>query len=198
MNNCKRCDAPLNLESNNLKFCEKCRKEKRAEYYKNWYNKNGRKRTNTYSHRVLEWKLNNPEKVEAHKLYEFGRRVGIAFQLQDDILDVYGDPDKFGKQVGGDIVSNKKTYLLLTALKRANGYHKENLLNWLQSDSKDSEAKVTAVKEIYNAFEVRKAAEAEMHEQFSLGIQSLESIKADQSKIAAIKAVAESLMVRQH
>lgn len=67
MNNCKRCDAPLNSESNNLKFCEKCRKEKRAEYYKNWYNKNGRKRTNTYSHRVLEWKLNNPEKVEAHK-----------------------------------------------------------------------------------------------------------------------------------
>lgn len=138
------------------------------------------------------------DKAEAHKLYEFGRRVGIAFQLQDDILDVYGDPDKFGKQVGGDIVSNKKTYLLLTALSRANGYHKENLRNWLQSDVKDAEAKVNAVKEIYDAFEVRSAAEAEMHNQFSLGIQALESIKADASKIAVIKAVAESLMVRQH
>lgn len=138
------------------------------------------------------------EKTEAHKLYEFGRRVGIAFQLQDDILDVYGDPDKFGKQVGGDIVSNKKTYLLLTAIKRASGYHKENLLNWLQSEVNDAEAKVNAVKEIYDAFEVRKAAEAEMYNQFSLGIQALESINADQKKIAAIKAIAESLMVRQH
>jgi len=137
-------------------------------------------------------------KTEAHKLYEFGRRVGIAFQLQDDILDVYGDPDKFGKQVGGDIVSNKKTYLLLTAMKRANGYHKENLLNWLQSEVNDAEAKVNSVKEIYDAFEVRKAAEAEMYNQFSLGIQALESINADRKKIAAIKAIAESLMVRQH
>jgi geranylgeranyl diphosphate synthase type II len=136
--------------------------------------------------------------AEAHKLYEFGRRIGIAFQLQDDILDVYGDPDKFGKQVGGDIVSNKKTYLLLTALQRANGYHKESLLNWLQSNSDDAAEKVRAVKEIYDTFGVRAAAEEEMQKEFAEGIHALESISADKTKIAAIRSIAESLMVRQH
>lgn len=135
--------------------------------------------------------------TEAHKLYEFGKHIGIAFQLQDDILDVYGDPEKFGKQVGGDIVSNKKTFLLISALEKADAYSKEALLNWLQANGNAGEEKVKAVTAIYDQIGIRALAEKEMHSHYETGIAALESMQVDVKKKELLKGFADQLMVRE-
>jgi len=89
-----------------------------------------------------------PQK-DADAIYEFGRNLGIAFQLQDDYLDAFGDPESFGKQVGGDIRENKKTFLYLKALEKANKQDKESLLHLYSIKPEDSTAKVEAVKSIF-------------------------------------------------
>lgn len=135
--------------------------------------------------------------AEAHKLYEFGLHTGIAFQLQDDILDVYGDAEKFGKTVGGDIVANKKTFLLLKALEQSNRYQKEELQNWLFVPASESKAKVDGVKALYDTLEIRKAAEAEMQRHYQTAIASLESVKADKEKISVLLGFTDTLMKRE-
>lgn len=137
-------------------------------------------------------------KEEAEKLYAFGKHVGIAFQLQDDILDVFGEAGKFGKTVGGDIVANKKTFLLLKAFELANRYQKEELQNWLQADASDAKAKVEAVKSIYDQLGVRKAAEEEMTKQYEKGIAALQNVNADETKKKVLKDFADGLMVREY
>lgn len=138
------------------------------------------------------------DQTEGKKLYEFGRHIGIAFQLQDDILDVYGDSEKFGKQVGGDIVSNKKTYLLLKALENANPYQKEELQNWMLVREKDAAEKVSGVKALYDALDVRKQAEAEMDRHYKEGVRALESVQGDESGKRMIREFVDALMVREH
>lgn len=135
--------------------------------------------------------------TEAHKLYEFGKHVGIAFQLQDDILDVYGDPDKFGKQVGGDIVSNKKTFLLISALDKADAYSKEALQNWMQAGNGDSSAKVKAVTAIYDLLGIRALAESEMWKHYDMGIAALQSMQVDAAKKELLQKFTDGLMVRE-
>ena len=137
-------------------------------------------------------------KEEAKKLYEFGKHVGIAFQLQDDILDVYGDADKFGKQVGGDIVANKKTYLLLKAYELSNKYQQEELLQWSQAGVKDAKEKIEAVKDLYDVLGVKEYAEKEMHKHYAAGIAALESVRADEAKKAVPKKFTDDLMVREN
>jgi geranylgeranyl diphosphate synthase type II len=138
------------------------------------------------------------EKAEAEKLYQFGLHVGIAFQLQDDILDVYGDADKFGKQVGGDIVANKKTFLLLKAFESANKYQQEELQQWSQAGVKDAKEKVEAVKTLYDVLNVKQEAEKEMHRHYEIGIAALASVKADEANKKVLKDFTDSLMVREH
>src|ERR1700743_795645 len=95
--------------------------------------------------------IGGAEIKDADLLSSFGEQLGIAFQLQDDILDVYGDPEKFGKQVGGDIISNKKTYLLIKALEYAGNQHKSELDKWIALKQFDHAEKVSAVTAIYNS-----------------------------------------------
>lgn len=139
--------------------------------------------------------------TEAHKLYEFGRHIGVAFQLQDDILDVYGDPEKFGKQVGGDIVSNKKTFLLISALEKADAYSKEALLNWLQvpldSARDDNGEKVKAVTGIYDQIGIRALAEKEMQNHYEAAITALDSMQVNAEKKEMLRSFADQLMVRE-
>lgn len=135
--------------------------------------------------------------TEAHKLYEFGKHIGVAFQLQDDILDVYGDPEKFGKQVGGDIVSNKKTFLLISALEKADAYSKEALQNWMQVNGTGVAEKVKAVTGIYDQIGIRALAEKEMWRHYQLGIDSLNSMHIDAGKKEMLKAFTDSLMARE-
>lgn len=136
-------------------------------------------------------------KKDAELIYDFGKNIGIAFQLQDDILDVYADPDKFGKQVGGDIASNKKTYLMLTALERAEGENKRLLEEWISKTEFDIPEKVNAVTNIYNDLGIKEAAEEVKQHYFQKGMESLNAISVDESGKNDLRALAESLMVRE-
>lgn len=91
---------------------------------------------------------NASESCKEH-IYQFGRNLGIAFQLQDDYLDAFGDPKTFGKQVGGDIITNKKTYLYLTALQKGTSQDNETLTQLYSITPKNSEDKIDTVKELF-------------------------------------------------
>ena len=130
-------------------------------------------------------------------MHEFGNNLGIAFQLHDDILDVYGDAEKFGKQVGGDIISNKKTILLLTALEKAKGKIKSELLVWLKSKEFDARKKIKAIIDIYEKLDVRKNASENMDHYFKKAIDNLEAVKVPSNRKEALLNLAEKLMIRE-
>jgi geranylgeranyl diphosphate synthase type II len=135
--------------------------------------------------------------TDAQLLYDFGVNLGVAFQLQDDILDVYGDPDKFGKQVGGDIISNKKTYLLIKALELAKGHQAHELNNWLTMQLFDVSEKVTAVTGIYNELQIRKYAEEAMHTFADKAFKALDNINLPEERRQYLRQFADSLLVRE-
>jgi geranylgeranyl diphosphate synthase type II len=134
----------------------------------------------------------------ADLLLEFGENLGLAFQLQDDILDVYGDPEKFGKQVGGDILSNKKTYLLIRTLELAKDESKTELNKWLASSTYDATEKVSAVTAIYNAVNVRQQAETEMHRYADKAFKALDELALPAEKKEYLRNFADSLLVREY
>ncbi len=135
---------------------------------------------------------------DASLLYSFGEQLGIAFQLQDDILDVYGDPDKFGKQVGGDILSNKKTYLLIKALELAEGETLAQLNHWLSVTDYNPAEKVEAIKAIYNQLGIRDKAEAEMNRYAEMALNNFEQISLPVERKIIIKEFADALLVREY
>ena len=94
--------------------------------------------------------LAGASKQDQDNLYKFGEQIGLAFQLQDDYLDVYGDPKVFGKKVGGDIICNKKTYMLINAYNRADAEQRRELQHWMEAETFNSDEKVAAVTAIYN------------------------------------------------
>jgi geranylgeranyl diphosphate synthase type II len=102
----------------------------------------------------------------ASRLYAFGTHLGIAFQLHDDLLDVYGNPEKFGKRVGGDIVSNKKTYLKLKAMEKADDKAQKELRFWYSSHQHDEAEKVTAVRAVFDSLNIRQETESLMDQYF--------------------------------
>ena len=132
---------------------------------------------------------------QAQLLYDFGLNAGIAFQLQDDILDVYGESQKVGKQKGGDIISSKKTFLLLKALELAKGQDADSLQKWLASDSELE--KVKAVTEIYDKLGIRKLAEDCMWEYYNKGISTLNQVHGDAEWVGTLRAFSENLMHRE-
>jgi geranylgeranyl diphosphate synthase, type II len=136
--------------------------------------------------------------ADAELLYSFGEHLGIAFQLQDDILDVYGDPDKFGKQVGGDIISNKKTYLLIKAVELARELQADELNNWISAGEFDSEQKVRAVTQIYNQLNIRKYAEDEMEKHAEKAFGALEQISLQAEQKQYLRYFADGLLVRDN
>jgi geranylgeranyl diphosphate synthase type II len=136
--------------------------------------------------------------ADAELLYSFGEHLGIAFQLQDDILDVYGDPGKFGKQVGGDILSNKKTYLLIKALELTNWTQANELHDWINSKDFDAEQKVNAVTELYNQLNVRQYAENEMETHAEKAFKSLDEISLPAKQKQYLRYFADGLLVREN
>jgi geranylgeranyl diphosphate synthase type II len=134
---------------------------------------------------------------QAKLLYDFGENLGLAFQLQDDILDVYGNPEKFGKQVGGDILSNKKTFLLIKAKELAKGDTASELDHWIKTTNEPI-AKVNAVTTIYNLLELRKLAEIEMEEYVNKALRALDLIAVDRSKKELLRGFAEQLLIREY
>ena len=138
----------------------------------------------------------NAEKQDAQNLYEFGCHLGIAFQLQDDILDVFGDPEIFGKQAGGDILSNKKTYLKLRALEKASTSQASDLKKWYSSKEFDSIEKVTSVTQLFENLNVREDAEMEMRRHYEIALNSLHNVRGSESHKAILEHFAQELMVR--
>jgi geranylgeranyl diphosphate synthase type II len=134
---------------------------------------------------------------DADLLCTFGEQLGTAFQLQDDILDVYGDPDKFGKQVGGDIISNKKTFLLIKALELAQGDDKEELNHWLQATEFDNAEKVKAITGLYNQLEVRKHAEKAMQTFAEKAFNALNQLSLPEERKQYLRNFADSLLIRE-
>lgn len=142
--------------------------------------------------------IGGAEQSQSRLIYEFGENLGLAFQLQDDILDVYGDPEKFGKQVGGDILANKKTFLLIKAKELAIQNKSADIGKWLNGTSYDAAEKIKAITSIYDNFGVRKLAELQMEEFVMMALAALDKIPAKNDTKALLKSFAESLLVREH
>lgn len=113
---------------------------------------------------------------DADNLYKYGEQVGLAFQLQDDLLDVYGDPSVFGKAIGGDITSNKKTYMLINAFLRANDIQRQELSRWISAKGFDRQEKVTAVTRLYDRIGIRQLCEEKINYYFEQAKQYLACI----------------------
>lgn len=134
---------------------------------------------------------------QAHEIYQFGENIGLAFQLQDDILDTFGDPKKFGKKTGGDIAQNKKTYLLLKAFELAD-LETKNLLNLLSDfDSKNESEKIQGVISIYNSLNIRQIANEKQIEYQEKAFESLNNTGLPEGKLNVIKKLAEMLLERE-
>ena len=129
-------------------------------------------------------------------MYDFGEKVGLAFQLQDDLLDVYGDPAVFGKKIGGDILCNKKTYLYINAYRMANQSQKEELDRWAVYDGDDPDSKIAGVRAIYDAVGVKEMSESLINSLFDEGLGRLEEISLPDSRKTVIRDYVKSLMNR--
>ena len=129
-------------------------------------------------------------------LYQYGLHIGLAFQIQDDILDVYGDPKTFGKAIGGDICCNKKTLLLLTALDKADAASRAELEQWLAVSDRNA-AKIAAVTELYNRLGVREAAERVMEEHTAVALEQLNRLPQNEAT-EQLRQLAEKLAVRKN
>lgn len=132
---------------------------------------------------------------EQEALFQYGRHIGIAFQIQDDVLDVYGDPSNFGKAIGGDICCNKKTFLLLTALDIADAESKASLLQWLITSNKNAE-KIQAVTALYTQLGVREIGEAVMEDHTAQALAQLELLPQN-DYTNQLRVLAEKLATRK-
>lgn len=142
--------------------------------------------------------LAGAEKGDADKLYEFGVDIGVGFQLKDDLLDVFADQAKFGKQVGGDIISNKKTFLLIKALELAKGKDAEELNYWLSLKEFDKGEKVAAVRALYEKLGIKWLTEAKMNSYFDAGFSQLESIHSTNPEYyQALYTITQDLIHRE-
>ena len=142
--------------------------------------------------------LGGGDQKDVENLYKFGEKMGLAYQLQDDLLDVYGDPTKFQKKLGGDIVDNKKTFMLINAYQRANQEQKAELDRWMNTQEFDSAEKIEAVTHIYNILGIDKLAQQKIEELFALSLQSLDKVKVDEAKKAELRAFANRLLGRKY
>ncbi len=130
-------------------------------------------------------------------LYDMGLNIGLGFQLKDDLLDVYGDPEKFGKQVGGDIISNKKTFMLIEALERATGDTKIALDKWIAAKDFDNAEKVKAVTLIYDQLGIRQLAENRITSYFDKGVDCLNLLKVEEERKSELKSLVAMLIDRE-
>ena len=141
--------------------------------------------------------ISGADQESTQLLYAAGENMGIGFQLKDDLLDVYGDPEKFGKQVGGDIISNKKTFLLIEALTQAEGEVKSELEKWISSTNFDPEEKVNAVREIYEKLNIRTFTEQKINDYFEIGINSLEKLQVSDERKKPLLQFVRQLVERE-
>ncbi len=135
-------------------------------------------------------------KEDQHNIYEFGRNLGIAFQLQDDYLDAFGDPKTFGKQVGGDIIENKKTYLYLKALEFSNEKDKSELTQLFSSNPEDINTKIEVAKQFFVSSGSADATKQAIQDYTTKAFSGLESLNISEDKKQLLKIFGNNLMNR--
>jgi geranylgeranyl diphosphate synthase, type II len=133
---------------------------------------------------------------DASLIYSFGQNIGLAFQLKDDLLDVYGDQDVFGKKTGNDILTNKKTWLYLRALEKATGKDKELLMHYYSGKNFDGNEKIATITAIYNKLKIREEAEALIQAYYDKAMENLDAIGAADERKSIIRDFALMLKVR--
>lgn len=135
---------------------------------------------------------------DADNLYKFGEQIGLAFQLQDDYLDVYGDSKVFGKEIGGDITSNKKTYMLINAFNKANDAQREELTRWVSARDFDRNEKVDAVTRLYNEIGIDQLAQDKIAYYFAQSKKFLDAVNVPEEKKEELRKYAQKMMKRQY
>ena len=133
---------------------------------------------------------------DAERIYQYGVDLGVAFQLQDDWLDVYGDPATFGKEIGGDIMNNKKTFMLINAMNRATGADRDELMHWLAAENPDRKEKVAALTAIYSRLGISELAIEAMNRYNDRALSVLNSINIPEEARQAFRDFANMLMHR--
>lgn len=141
--------------------------------------------------------LGEAPEEDACNLYKFGEQMGLAFQLQDDWLDVYGDPAVFGKAIGGDILCNKKTFMLINAFNRAGEEQRKELMRWVTAGNFDPKEKIAAVTSIYNEVGIGQLAEAEIKRYFDLSLSFLSRVSVPDDRKQVLTAYAKAMMGRK-
>lgn len=135
---------------------------------------------------------------DADNLYKFGEQIGLAFQLQDDYLDVYGDSKVFGKEIGGDITSNKKTYMLINAFNKANDAQRKELTRWVSAHDFDRNEKVDAVTRLYNEIGINQLVQDKIAYYFAQSKKFLDAVNVPEEKKEELRKYAQKMMKRQY
>ena len=130
-------------------------------------------------------------------LYRIGETIGLGFQLKDDLLDVYGDPEKFGKQPGGDILANKKTYLLIKAFEKASESTHADLEKWVAASEYDAAEKVQAVTAIYDSLNLKAETEAVIASYFDVAFREIQSLAISEEQKSALVKFMSGLVDRE-
>ena len=135
---------------------------------------------------------------DADRLYDFGMHIGVAFQLKDDLLDVYGNAKVFGKNIGGDILCNKKTYMLIKALEHANADQHNQLNSWINAETFQPAEKIAAVTELYDRIGVKAVCENKILEYSNRAMESLAAVSIAEEKKEELKKIIENLIQYGH
>lgn len=136
--------------------------------------------------------------ANCNNLYEFGYNLGMAFQLQDDLLDTFGNTENFGKNIGGDIVSNKKTFLMLNAFELAEKKQKEELLYLTSKNESTNDSKIKKVINLYNALNIEQITKQKIADYFTLAFSALANLDVENSKKEGLVDIANKMMNRNH
>lgn len=142
--------------------------------------------------------LADASEEDAENLYKFGEQIGLAFQLQDDFLDVYGDTKVFGKEIGGDITSNKKTFMLINAFNYANDAQRAELQKWVDAKEFDRKEKVAAVTRLYNEIGIDKMAQDKIAYYFEQSKKYLDAVNVPAERKEELAKYAQKMMKRQY
>lgn len=134
---------------------------------------------------------------DADRLYKVGEQIGLAFQLQDDLLDVYGDTKVFGKAIGGDITSNKKTYMLINAINRANACQRVELMQWIEAKTFDRQAKIQAVTRLYDEIGIRQLCEAKINSYFDEAHRYLNMVSVSDDRKQHLRQYMNEMLKRE-
>jgi len=140
--------------------------------------------------------LANAKNEAAKLMYDFGINLGLAFQLQDDLLDTFGNQETFGKKIGGDILANKKTYLLIEALEKANPQQKSELKKWLAKTDFDADEKIKAVSEIYNQLGIKQLTKEKIDSYYDAASEILQKLPVDEKRKMPMKKLSRKMLGR--